>query len=392
MFESLNDFVLTAIVLLSGGLLSMFIGRWLGRRSLIVLLLYAWHTVLGYYSSSYMLMSGGDAWGYYQHARFDFVQPNLGTEFISWITSIPVGLGFTYWPLAFLYNTAGAIGLIFFYSALQETVEESSKPVFARVLVLVCALIPSLSFWTAGIGKDSIAFLSVGIFLWSVLAFGRRQAAAVAAVLIMLPVRPHIAGLMVLSVAAGTLFVKDLRGSVRFGMGAISTAAAAFAVPLAFLYSGTTRFSTIGEFISDRQEHNMAGGSSIDITSMNPVLRMFTYLYRPLPSDAASFEQFAASIDNLILIALTAIGLIAIVRAGFIRVFRTYSIPMLYGLACLVLLSQLTANLGLAMRQKWMLVPALMLVFVGAWSSRKADAATDRKSFRRLAGAPQAVR
>ena len=84
--------------------------------------------------------------------------------------------------------------------------------------------------------------MAVGIFLWSVLAFSRRQIAAAVAVLIMLPVRPHVAALMVLSVAAGTLFVKELRGTVRFGIGAMSAAAAAFAVPLALLYSGTARF------------------------------------------------------------------------------------------------------------------------------------------------------
>jgi len=39
-----------------------------------------------------------------------------------------------------------------------------------------------------------------------------------------------------------------------------------------------------------------------------------------------------------------------------------------------------------------MLVPALMLVIVGAWSARKDNAESDRTEFRRLSGAPQAVR
>ena len=351
-----------------------------------------WHTVLGFFYSSYVLTYGGDAWDYYQHARFDYVQPNLGTEFIAWVTSMPVSLGFTYWPVAFLYNAAGAVGLIFFYAALEDVTTAAGKSLFTTLLVLVSLLIPSLSFWTSGIGKDSLAFLAVGIFLWSVQAFSRRQIATASAVLIMLPVRPHVAALMVLSVAAGTLFVKELRGTVRFGVGAISAAAAAFAVPLALLYSGTARFSSIGEFVSDRQGHNMGGGSSVDISAMNPAFRIFSYLYRPLPIEASGFGQLAESIDNVILIGLTAIGVFAFLRAGPFRVFRTYSIPILYGLACLGLLSQVTANLGLASRQKWMLVPALMLVFIGAWSAMKQRAASDRQTFRRLSGAPQAVR
>jgi hypothetical protein len=168
--------------------------------------------------------------------------------------------------------------------------------------------------------------------------------------------------------------------------------AAAFAVPLALLYSGTTRFSSIGEFVSDRQEHNMGGGTSVDITGMNPALRVFSYLYRPLPTEASGFGQLAESVDNGILILLTAIGVFAILRAGPIRIFRTYSIQILYGAASLALLSQVTANLGLAARQKWMLVPALMLVVVGAWSAMEEKAAAERTKFRRLSGAPQAVR
>jgi hypothetical protein len=392
MFESLNELVLSAIVVLSGGVLTVLIGKWLNLRPPMVVLLYAWHTALGYFYSSYVLTYGGDAWDYYQHARFDYVQLNLGTEFIAWITSIPVSIGFTYWPLAFLYNAAGAVGLIFFYAAFEEVTSIGGKSIFTTLLVLVCLFIPSLSFWTSGVGKDAPAFLAVGIFLWSVQAFSRRKIAAAAAVLIMLPVRPHVAALMVLSIAAGTLFVKELRGMVRFGIGTVSAAAAAFAVPLALLYSGTARFSSIGEFVSDRQGHNMGGGSSVDISAMNPAVRLFSFLYRPLPIEASGFAQLAESIDNVILIGLTAIGVFALLRAGPVRVLRTYSIPILYGLACLGLLSQVTANLGLAARQKWMLVPALMLVVVGAWSARKENAESDRTKFRRLSGAPQAAR
>ena len=125
---------------------------------------------------------------------------------------------------------------------------------------------------------------------------------------------------------------------------------------------------------------------------MNPVFRLFSYLYRPLPNETQGFEQFAASIDNMILVLLTAVGVTAVLRAGVIRVFRNDAIALLYGLAVAVLLSQVTANLGLAMRQKWMLFPALMLVFVGAWSAMKQEAESSRLKIRRLAGAPQAVR
>jgi hypothetical protein len=392
LFESANNVAWSAIVLLLGASLCVVSARLIGMRPLTTALLYTWHTGWAIFYGSYVLANGGDAFSYFERARFDFVELSLGTQFIIWLTSFPAGLGLGYWPITFVYNTAGATGLVFFYAALRESSSGASHSRMAKILVLICTLLPSLSFWTSGIGKDSIAFLSVGMFVWAATAFGGRQLVATIAVLIMLPVRPHIAVLMVMSVGVGTLFVADLRATARFGMGAIATAAAVFVVPLALIYTGTARFSSISEFISDRQERNMGGGSSIDITGMNPVLRLFSYLYRPLPNEAAGFSQLAASLDNFMLILLTGIGIIAIVRGGFIRTFRTQSINLLYGLACLGLLSQVTANLGLAARQKWMLVPALMLVIIAAWSARKENAESDRAKFRRLSGAPQAVR
>jgi hypothetical protein len=391
MLEALNEGILSAIVFLLGGILAVLVGRWLRLPLLFTTFLYFWHSALGYFYSSYVLENGGDAFVYYQKARFEFVQADLGTDFVVWLTSFPTSLGFTYWPLAFLYNALGAAGLVFFYAALRE-VAGPSPTRLTRFLIPLCVLIPSLSFWTSGIGKDSIALLSVGLFLWSVMSLGRRQPGAVFGALIMFMVRPHIAILMVIAVAAGTLFVPRLERGVRLAMLALASAAAAFAVPLALLYAGTGRFASIGEYIGERQEQNLGGGSSIDITSMNPAFRLLSYLYRPLPTDASGVEQLAASLDNLFLIALTGVGLVAMSRAGFVRVIRAYGIPLLYGLACLLLLSQVTANLGLAMRQKWMLVPALMLVFVGAWTMLKEDAASaDRKS-QRWSGASGAMR
>jgi hypothetical protein len=368
MFENLSTSVLSALVLLLGGVSCLMIGRWLGLRPLLTLALTIWHISLGCYYAGYVLENGGDAFTYYLKAQFDYVEPTLGTGFIVWLSSLPVGLGFTYWPLSLLFNLVGTIGLIAFCAALRDTPLASSSSIYGRFLVFVCVFLPSVSFWTSGIGKDSLGFLSVGLFLWATMNLARRQLVAIAAILIMLPVRPHIAALMVLSAAAGTVFVAELRASVRFGVASLATAAAVFFVPLALVYSGTTQFTSIAEYISDRQEQNLAGGSSIDIAGMNPVSRLLSYLFRPLPQEAVGIAQFAASIDNVVLIGLTLAAIVALYRAGIVKTFRHYGTALLYGVMTLVLLSQVTANLGLAARQKWMAVPALMLVLCGAWS------------------------
>src|SRR3954447_20251855 len=210
MFESPNEVILSAIVVLSGCIVTVMFGRWLRLSSLPVTLLYLWHSALGFVFSNYVLNNGGDAFAYYQKALFGFVQADLGTDFVVWLTSFPTTLGFTYWPLSFLYNVIGSIGLVLFYAALKEAASPQPSRLM-QLLVFVCAAVPSLSFWTSGIGKDSISLFSVGLFLWSITAFERRQVAAGVAALVMLAVRPHIAGIMVMSIGIGTLFVSRLR-------------------------------------------------------------------------------------------------------------------------------------------------------------------------------------
>lgn len=390
-YDSLNDFVQSAIVLLSGGLLCGLIGRYLKLGVAPTACLFAWHTLLCIFFAYYVLVNGGDAFAYFMRAKFDHVAFDFGTEYVVWLTSFPVSWGMTYWSATFLYNVIGAVGLTFFFAAINESKVLTEAGWFAKLLGILCLLLPSLSFWTSGIGKDAIAFLAVGIFLWASLHIGRRQPAAVAAVLIMLGVRPHMAALMVLSVAAGTVFVAEIRATVRFSAAALGTAAAVFAVPFALVYAGTTQFTSLEDYISDRQETNLGGGSSVEISEMNPVMRLLSFMYRPLPNEAAGLDQLAASLDNVFLILLTLVGLVALYRAGFIQTFRRYSIASLFGAGGVILLSQVTANLGLASRQKWMAVPALMLVALGALRMA-AEARAQEKSRRYQLAAARALR
>jgi hypothetical protein len=389
-FESSNEFVLSAIVLLVGGALCVFVGRRLSVHPLLAAVLFTWHTVLATLYSQYVLTYGGDPLAYYMRARFDFVQPSFGTDFIVWITSIPVSFGFPFWPISYLYNFVGALGLTFFVAALQETGARLRGSGFGSALFIFFAFMPSLSFWTSGIGKDAIAFLSVGLFIWSTIELRRRRLLVAAAVLIMLPVRPHIAGLMLIGALAGILIAPDIRATARLVMTIAASIAAFFAVPLGMVYAGTGRFSSLAEYISDRQTKNTMGGSSLDITGMNPAMRLFTFIYRPLPREASGADQLAASVENLLLIAVTAVGLVIVYRAGPLRVLRRYGVAATYGLLCVVLLSQITANLGLATRQKWMALPALLFVVLGAWRMLAEQRAHNRKvqfyPYREIAG------
>jgi hypothetical protein len=73
-------------------------------------------------------------------------------------------------------------------------------------------------------------------------------------------------------------------------------------------------------------------------------------------------------------------------------VFRRYTIAAVYGIPCLLLLSQVTANLGLATRQKWMCVPPLLFLFVAAYGMARAERLARRHQFEPMTGHWQTLR
>lgn len=392
MFNNPSDFILSAIIFLTGGTLCIIVANRLKLSLSLVIPLVLWHTALSIYYANYVLIKSGDALGYYNRAKFEIVNLAVGTEFVDWLTSFPVGWGLSFGAVSMLYNMLGTLGLVFFCGTMQETGVFSVGPRLVKRIAVTCLFLPSLSFWTSGIGKDSLAFLSAGLFLWSTMNIGRRPSAAIAAVLIMFAVRPHIAGLMVLSIAGGMMFAAEVKRKVRISAAVVATAAAVFMVPFVLVATGASEAQSFDEYVDYRQDQNNNGGSSIDISAMNPFVRILSFTYRPMPYEANGIDQFAASLDNLFLILLTLVGLGAITQIGFTRVFRRYSIMSIYGFSVLVILSQTIANLGLATRQKWMLIPAFMIVFVTALSEVREVRALKRSSRGYLAGAAQQLR
>lgn len=379
-FESATGYTLSAFVFVVGGCIAVLAGKHLTIKPLMSVAIYVWHTVFGLALYAYVLANGGDTLAYFQRAKFEYISLAFGTEFIVWLAAIPVKLGFSFLATNLLFSIIGAIGLLFFYASLRNAAGNIRDGWLGGTLVLVCTFMPSASFWTGVIGKDSLALLAVGFFVWALGRLDRRLLLLIPAITIMFLVRPHMAALMIVSVVLGTLFIPRLVGVMRLSLGVAALVAASIAVPFGLAYAGTGAFIDLRSYVEDRQGMYVESGSGIDLEAMNPVLRVLSYIYRPLPHEASGLDQMASSVENLILIMLTVIALIGITKAGFLNVFRQYAVHWIYGVGGLLILSQVTGNLGLAARQKWMILPPLMIVTVAAWNlARERQAASRRK-------------
>jgi hypothetical protein len=225
--------------------------------------------------------------------------------------------------------------------------------------------LPGLHFWSAGIGKDAISFGAIAIFLYSLQFFKYNKWLLVLSFGLLYFTRPHIAQVLVLATGTVLLFNYKIKTSIKVLLLIII-------IPLSiFLSSSTLEIMKINEFSMSSFEafanfkiahlSKEKIGSSIDLSSYSSLMKLFTYLYRPLFLDAHNFFSFLSSFENFIYLFLSFALLTKLSLKGI------QEMPIFLKIAsitfCLVTLAFMNslANLGIILRMKNMTMIYFML-------------------------------
>lgn len=329
--------------------------------------IYLWHTILCF--AYVQFTDGGDSVGYYAKSLSQNIEFSLGTAAVDFLTHIFSSvLGLSFFGVFLVFNIFGFIGLLAFDASLRAATWNKSKNI--RRLATLIIFLPSVSFWSSAIGKDALSFMATGLALWVALNLRQRKLLMVIAILVMLLVRPHIAGLMVIAIGGSMVFQRKISFAQRALVGGGAFAGAAFLIPFALNYSGLSGdggATDVGAYIEQRQGYNQEGGGGVDISAMSPPMQLFTYLFRPLPFEAHSVYAFAASLDNVVLLFLFVWGGREMVRRRKpqkLALSENRIFLWIYSLSAWLILSMTTANLGISVRQKWMFAPMLIFLFI----------------------------
>lgn len=365
LFSNLWHLVSAVLVFFLGLLIAIFFSRVLKLGEKITVTIYCYHTFFSLVYLFYSLSSGGrsDVIGYYVKSELLLPDFKPGTIAVTYFVSYLHQIDLSIFGMFLVFNIFGFIGLAFFYAALKNVTEYSS--IGLRRLVLILIFLPSVSFWSSGLGKDAISFMAIGLVLYAALNFNKRFVLMMLAIALMLFVRPHIAGMIVIAIMASIALKKDIPLMPRLIIGTVGLVIAAVMIPFALDYAGLEAdASNLGSYIDKYQGHNQQGGGSVDISSMSLPMQMFSYGFRPLPFEARSVAQLLASLDNMILFYLLLYGFkvrLSIKNLQLIgnRIFMWWYVGISW-----VLLSMTTANLGIAIRQKWMFAPILIFLLI----------------------------
>jgi hypothetical protein len=337
-------------------------------RSPTCILLFACHLGAAFFNWQYSLEQPADAQGYFAQTA-DFVRLAPGTGFVGWfVATIRDALGASYLDMFMIFHLFGYLGVVLFFRLCLRAVGELNEaPWVLRALPYILAFLPGFHVWTSVMGKDELVFLGIVVFLWGLIRPGARFLALAAGLALCFLVRPHVAALLAAACVIGAIVSSDLPLLARVLLAGGFSVGLIVALPFLTSFVGLEGLNTeaASEVVETWQGRNLDGGSSLDISQYSFAYQGFTFLFRPLFFDATSSLGLIVSLENLVLLGVCLWGLPSLWRAlwaspetFFLRFNFTF-----WALSTAVL-APVTANLGIALRQKIMVLPSLLLVLL----------------------------
>ncbi|MEO8180401.1 MAG: hypothetical protein ABI895_16305 [Deltaproteobacteria bacterium] len=370
------------LLIIVGASLSVALALWL--RSSFCVVLFFYHLGASVFYWQYSLTNVADAQGYYYYTSYAS-EFDLGSNFVQWLTAFFRDFfQASYLDLYMLYHLFGYAGLVILFH-LGRNAFRAQQPEETRhspLLYAVC-LLPGLNFWTSSIGKDGLVFLGVMCIMWSVVDATRRFPALILGLCIVTMIRPHVGALLAATCALSAALSSDMPVFWRILIFATLAASVIGFLPYLARFVGVETLDQVGveNGIGVRQANNLEGGSSVDIRSYPLPLQVFTYLYRPL-FDVRGILSVIESLMNIFLLSISVLlapSIPRVLRAGPQAFYLRFN--FFFFVAATLVLATTTANLGIASRQKTMVLPCfLLLLLTGLATRRAAHAPSDAEA------------
>lgn len=324
---------------------------------------------------------GGDAWTYWVNAKnmspeeFRYnITHEFGTYFIEAINYVPVHfLEMSFFANTMFYAMLGSFGVSCFYAVTLKLVPHNTK-LYGKMLFPLVFFLPNMHFWSAGVGKDTLMFMSIGMFVYGMLSPIRRIGLLIIAALLSFAIRPHVVLFMAVAFGVVAFFGNKMSTSKKILFSLIFISAGIAILPTVMKFASIDNLSVNN--ITSKAENQakllqVGSGSSVDISSYPLPIKIFTFIFRPLFFDARSINALLASFENLIILILS-------FKAFRFKPVATYkAAPMIiksmlvFLIVGSILFSITLGNLGVMIRMRNMFLPGFVMYLLWAFSYRE---------------------
>jgi hypothetical protein len=340
-------------------------GRMLLALSLLVIHLST--SVAFYY---YVQSNPADANVYYMDKlRFSTANFALGTVFTGKLTQfLKNTLSASFLECFIFFQAFGFLGVMFLMRTFREIHLKLGVPetTFPRYLLFL----PSIQFWTSAIGKDAPLFFALSLCVWCVLDLRKRLLSLGVALLIMVLFRAHIALLVLISLAVAAAVQGKISLGRKSGLLVLALIGAYFVVGSVnnSIRFNITDINSITTFLQLREEDaSKIVGSGLG--SVPFYLRFVALLFRPFFFDADDILGIIASLENVGSIMLFGY-LLKNFRLVNLLGRRIYFISfcIFVVIFCSAVLATISYNVGLGLRERVMIFPPILSLFVTLWA------------------------
>ncbi|MFK5981648.1 MAG: hypothetical protein QM499_01950 [Flavobacteriaceae bacterium] len=378
----LLDISVCIIIFLIGFNLKNFFKGFSIYDNKILTQLFFYHFGIAILFHFYVNNFGGDALGYWLEPKSNSFQniinivSNGGASgalyLLNYFPSKILNLSFFTGNM--FYALFGYLGIVYFYSLSKSLIPSIKNITSYKVLGIPIFpwiwFLPNLHFWSSGIGKDTILFFCISLFIYSFQRKSKKIIGIFISLLLSLLIRPHITLFLIIAFGVGYAFDSKLKGYQKiaiiliFLIGFVSI----FNSVLNFVHIESFDTQTIEDFTSKKAfnlSKKVSTGSAVDISGYPFPLKVFTFLYRPFFIDGFGVLSIIASIENLFLLAFS----FAIIKNKPMKILKNGT-PIIIAILVFFILgtisfSMILGNLGIMMRQKNMFIPSLIIF--GSW-------------------------
>lgn len=356
-FSNPFDFYAVIAIFVFGYLLMFCQSKLLNTNVQVGHVIYLWHTLFAAIFIVYSANLVSDSTSYYLASlalnQYDF---KFGTQFTYIFTDFLVSqFKLSYISTSLIFSLFSSLGLVFLYSGLREVSNFNEK---FKWIIFVSILLPSINFWSSGIGKDSIAFFGICLLMWGFINVNKRFIAIILGFTFLLFIRPHIA-VVFLPVLVMFVLKKITKLDIKLKIIIIflSFLLAIYLINFGINYAGLDLIN-FKSYFNSRLHYTSSSSSGFKVEGVNQLSLLFNFLYFPVLYDSFNIRIMPLMLEGIFLFGLS----ILIFYKGKLKNIQdplSYITILIILFTLLFILGNSLGNYGLLFRQKIMLIPVL---------------------------------
>ncbi len=375
-------------------LLTLYIHIGMGRRLRInfgfSLLIFLYHFLFMIIYYEYTKYVHADAIDYFIFSNTEEIDFSPGVSFVySILVLFRLLVDLTYLESFLIFNVFGSLAILYLNKNLQLLGVEFKT----RLLIVI---IPGFSFWSVAIGKDGIALLSITLFLHGLILTAKSKMINLEifiSFVLMFFVRPHFALIMIFAYSSAIIWGRkfNIMKIIIVLIIVLNTYLLKDFI-LRFLGLTDVPLEMIFAQLQERSTYNAIGDGAIDIADKNIILKIIIYVFGPFIWQISSFTQLISSLESFVLLFI----LYKLYKTSCVKAIEYSAFLMtcavIYSVVFLFLNASFLSNIGIAARQKFLVLPVLFLLVIqlGAFHKNKSKFKQSRNQ--RRSAKPDSIR